>query len=416
MNKKHKHSYNRDTQFYKFCLYGFFKNLRFFDPFLILFLLSKGLSFLDIGVLYSIREIIILILEIPSGFISDALGRRKILILSFLIYILAFVVFYFSSSYILMILGMTLFAIGDALRTGVHKAMIFQYLQINNWGKYKIDYYGRTRSWSQSGSAVSALIAAVIVYYTENYSAVFIISVIPYLVDMILIYSYPKYLDGEPLTTTSKKIKHQFIIVSKGLIQSVRNLQFFSVLTNLSIYTGYNRAIKDYIQPTIKYISLGIPILAFLSDEKKIAIITGVIYSIIFILNAIASSLSGKFTQVFINLRKPMNVSLVIGLIAGVSIGFSYMIGSYIWPIAGFLVIVLVENLRKPIGVGLVADLSDKTAMATTLSIASQAKSVFTAIIAPFIGWLADIYNPGMAISIMSIVLIILMPFFWLRK
>ena len=47
----------KNLQYYKFCLYGFFKNLRLFEAFLILFLLDNGMSYVQIGVLYSIREI-----------------------------------------------------------------------------------------------------------------------------------------------------------------------------------------------------------------------------------------------------------------------------------------------------------------------------------------------------------------------
>ena len=57
-------TFNKDLQFYKFCSYGFLKNLRFFEPFLMLFFIEKGLSYLQIGVLYSIREIGVNILEI----------------------------------------------------------------------------------------------------------------------------------------------------------------------------------------------------------------------------------------------------------------------------------------------------------------------------------------------------------------
>ena len=41
--------------------------------------MSKGISFFEIGVLYAVREIAINIFEIPSGIISDAMGRRKTL-------------------------------------------------------------------------------------------------------------------------------------------------------------------------------------------------------------------------------------------------------------------------------------------------------------------------------------------------
>ncbi len=81
----------KDVQYYRFCLYGFFKNLRFFEVFLILFFLEKGLSFFAIGTLYAAREITVNLFEIPSGVIADSFGRRRTMILSFGFYIISFV-------------------------------------------------------------------------------------------------------------------------------------------------------------------------------------------------------------------------------------------------------------------------------------------------------------------------------------
>ncbi|MCK5457728.1 MAG: hypothetical protein KAI45_11425 [Melioribacteraceae bacterium] len=116
----------KDKQYYKFCLYGFLKNLRFFEPFLILFFLSKGLSFFEIGILYAVREISINIFEIPSGIFADAFGRRKTLASSFLIYIITFIIFYIGADFSLFIIGMLMYALGDAIRTGINKAMIIE--------------------------------------------------------------------------------------------------------------------------------------------------------------------------------------------------------------------------------------------------------------------------------------------------
>ncbi|MAE07143.1 MAG: MFS transporter [Bacteroidetes bacterium] len=409
-------TFRKDVQYYKFCLYGFFKNLRFFDAFLMLFFLEKGINFLEIGILYSTREIVILIMEIPSGVISDALGRRKTLIASFLAYIISFIVFYFSQSYISLLLAMILFAVADATRTGVHKAMIFQYLKINNWSMHKIDYYGHTRSWSQSGSAISALLAAFFVFYTERYDVVFIASIVAYLADMTLIYSYPKYLDGEIVHLSSKKIKQKFSIVIRVFAQTIRHLSFFRILTNLSIYTGYYKAVKDYIQPLLKYVALSIPFFAYLNNQKKIAIIIGIIYFIIYLLTALVSRYSGKFTKLFKYLNIPMNITVSIGLAIGIITGLTFQLGFYILPIVGFIIVMIIENLRKPIGIGLVANISKDESMATTLSVTSQTKSLFAAILAPIIGLIADTYNPGMGITIISILILLGLPFYWLKR
>jgi hypothetical protein len=86
----------KNLQYYKFCIYGFLKNLRFFDPFIILFFREMGFSFLQIGILFSIREIATGILEIPTGFFADSYGRKLSMILAFASYIFSFMIFTFS--------------------------------------------------------------------------------------------------------------------------------------------------------------------------------------------------------------------------------------------------------------------------------------------------------------------------------
>ena len=66
----------KDKQIKKFCAYGFLKDLRFFEPYLLIFLMGKGIDLFQISILIAVRELIINIFEIPSGFISDYFGRN----------------------------------------------------------------------------------------------------------------------------------------------------------------------------------------------------------------------------------------------------------------------------------------------------------------------------------------------------
>ena len=130
----------KDLQYYKFCAYGFLKNMDFFDPFLILFFREKGLSFLEIGTLYALREIMINIFEIPTGMLADTMGRRRTLVSAFAFYIVSFIIFYFSGSYALFVVAIVFYGYGDAFRSGVHKAMIFVYLKLKYWNDQKAHY------------------------------------------------------------------------------------------------------------------------------------------------------------------------------------------------------------------------------------------------------------------------------------
>ena len=406
----------RNKQYYKFGLYGFFKNLRFYESFLILFFLEKGIDYLKIGLLYSIREITIAILEIPSGLIADVLGRKKTLITSFLLYILSFITFYFSQHYFLMVIAIVFFAIADALRSGVHKAMIFQYLKTRNQSHQKAEYYGHTRSWSQTGSAISALIAGGMVFYYGSYKIIFAASVIPYLFDMILIWSYPAILDGEIKTLQTTSIMARFRLVLNGFVQSFKSLVFLRSLTSLSLHTGYYKAVKDYIQPVIMGLALSFPILTHIKDKQKTALLIGIIYFFIYLMTAWTSRHAGRFHKLFHGYHKPLNLTILTGFAVGILSGFFFFEHWFLPSVIGFLAIMMIENLRKPIGVAYVADQSMDESMASILSVQSQAQSLFAAVVALIIGFTAQLAGPGIGISLTSLLLLLSAPLYLLKS
>ncbi len=189
---------SQKVMLWKFCAYGFLKNLQFFEPFLYLFLLHKGLEFVQIGLLISVRALSAYVLEIPTGIIADMTGRRRTMVLCFLSYIASFVLFSLGGTFAAFVPAMLLFGAGEALRSGTHKAMIMQHLDEEGLDSLKVHYYGRTRAVAQLGLAVSAPLAAVIVYLSGDYGIVFWATTVPYVAGLLLILTYPRVLDGRP--------------------------------------------------------------------------------------------------------------------------------------------------------------------------------------------------------------------------
>lgn len=402
----------KDLQYYKFCAYGFLKNLDFFDPFLILFFREKGLSFLEIGTLYALREIMINIFEIPTGMLADTMGRRRTLVSAFAFYIVSFIIFYFSGSYSLFVVAIVFYGYGDAFRSGVHKAMIFEYLKLKNWHDQKAHYYGHTRSWSQTGSAVSAVIAGALVFITGSYSIVFIAATLPYLLDLILIASYPKELDGKKRVHSRSQILQSFKETFLDFVSAITNTFVLGAILTQAVYTGYYKAVKDYLQPVLKTLALALPILTFAQGEKRAAIVVGIVYFFIYMATAWMSRHSGRFAERYPNLVRPLNYTMLVGLTAGALSGILFHIG-WLWvSIALFVFILLIENLRKPIGIAAVADQLEKDIMATAMSAESQAETLVAAILAPILGYFADLYGVGPAITIASVLLLVLFPFY----
>ena len=407
--------FKRNVQFYKFCAYGFLKNLRFFEPFLMLFFLEKGLDFLQIGTLYAAREVCVNIIEIPSGVIADSMGRRRSMAVSFLSYIVSFVVFFFSQSYWVLFLAMLVFAGGEAFRTGTHKAMIFDYLKMHNWGHLKTHYYGHTRAWSQAGAALSALIAAFLVFWQGSYAPVFLFTIIPYVLDLFLILSYPANLDG-PRHTSNKTVASEFSSVIKSLMKSLKSKELLRAIANQSLYSGYYKAFKDYLQPILKNFALALPVLLALQDDQRTALITGFVYAILYLITAYASRSSGKLSERFETLAVPLNSMLFMGILFGVVSGIAYWLGVPLLAIILYVGIYVMENLRKPMGIAYVTERMDEASLASALSVESQAETLFAVVIALMLGFFSNLWGLGLGLLVVSGICLILALFLRLPK
>ena len=391
-------TFKKDRQYYKFCSYGFLKNLRFYDAFLLLFFLENGASFSQIGILYAAREIIINSFEIPSGIIADTYGRKNSLLIALFSYILSFLVFYYSENFGLLLIAMVFNGIGDAFRSGTHKGMIMDYLKLNKWDHYKINYYGHTRSWSQKGSAISALFAGFIVLYSGSYRIIYLFSIIPYILNLVNIFTYPNILNHS--TTESNKTRpKQLRSVFKIFLQVMKKKEIFKIINSTAIHSAFLKAIKDYIQPIMVQVAILIPILVSMDQKRKSGFIIGIIYFIIYILTSYASKFSIKVKNLMIkNISKS---TLLFGLASGVACGV--FINYKLWVIAllVFTLIYIIENVRKPILTGDLADIVPNEILTSVISAQSFYQTIITSTLAIIFGIIAD--NFGLGISLISV-------------
>ena len=396
----------KNLQYYKFCTYGFLKNLRFFDPFIILFFREMGFSFLQIGALFSIREIATGILEIPTGFFADSYGRKLSMILAFTSYIFSFMIFYFFPSFGLYAIAMVLFAFGEAFRSGTHKAMILDYLKMNNILDSKVDYYGHTRGASQFGSAISALIAGALVFFAESYRIVFIASVVPYILGLLLMLTYPNSLNGEisriVLTSFWKGVLYNFKGTIKNFISIFKNPMLLRAFFNSAGFDGLFKAVKDYLQPILKTFALSIPILISMG-ERRSTIIIAVTYFIIFLISAYSSKKAQAFSNKFKSITQAINISYMLGVSAVIIAGVATHFDVRILAILLFVLLYSLQNLRRPMNVGFISENIDSKIMATGLSFETQLKTIFIAILSPIMGFFADTFGIGIALCLIGV-------------
>lgn len=395
----------KDKQYRKFCAYGFLKNLRFFDAFLILFLIDKGMTYTQIGVLYATREIITNLVEIPSGLIADIYGRKKTLATALLIFSISFLTFWLSNNFWFYLFAFIIFGLADAFRSGSHKGMMMDYLKLNNWTAYKSEYYGHTRSWSQKGSAISALLAGVLIFIDGNYQNIFIYSAIPYAINFILILTYPSTIDRSEKKSKKNSIQDSL----KSLFRVLKQKSVLKLVSTSAFHTAYLKALKDYIQAIMLGIALILPSTKGIDIDRQNGIVIGILYFIIYLLTAYASQYSSIILK-----KAPTNLTkktLLLGLSFGLSCGVFFIYEKWIWAFISFTLIFIIENIRKPILTAFVADQVPNELLTSVYSAQSQLRTLFSAAIAFAFGILADIWGIGSAFVIVSGLMLILSAF-----
>ena len=150
-------------------------------------------------------------------------------------------------------------------------------------------------------------------------------------------------------------------------------------------------------------IALIIPLLSNVEIEKKNGIIIGSIYFLIYLLSSKASKMA-RFSNKF-DKNEISYFTLQIGFIAGIICGFAYMNNWWVISLLGFVSIYLIENFRKPVLTGFVADNVPEEILASVISVQSLLKTITTAIIALVFGILSDLSGIGEAFLIISFTL-----------
>ena len=380
---------------FKFGMYGFLKNLRFFEPFLLLFLLYTGqLNLFQIGLLISIREVIVYLVEIPSGVIADTYGKKTQLVMCFVFYIISYLIFFlggFYPSFWIFVIAMVLFGVGEAFRSGTHKAMIMQFLDVEEIEEPKSKIYGKTRSMSLIGSTVMSIISiGLILLFKGEYHYLFLLTIIPYTIDLLMIMTYPKYMNQKKASDFKFK---QFLKENWESLKYVfKSSKVRGFVFDASAFQAGFKSIKDYIQPLIVGVAGGFIAFQLYADADTNAdmnekIYIGVIYAVIYIISAIASRNAYKVEN---KVDKVKAINFAWLFMGAVSLFLGFYTNQIIVIFIAFIIMYVILNIRRPMMVQEIGDVTEEGRRASVLSIQSQLTSLLLIVFAPIMGLIAD--------------------------
>lgn len=372
----------------RFSLYGFLKNLRFFEAFLILALRERGLDFLGIGGLIAVREIAGNLSQIPSGALADALGRRRCMIVSMAGYLVSYLILGFSSNNLLLVAGMVFYGTADAFRDGTHKALIYAWLRQQGREDERTKVYGYTRSWSKLGSALSSLIAAALVFFTGSFASIFLLSAVPAALNLINLATYPASLDdGIP---AGGGLRQSWSHLLESVREAAGKASIRRLVADSVAVEGSYTVVKDYLQVVVQAFAVALPVHLAMNGDQRTAVFGGVAYAALHLLSSAASRRAHHFEDVCGGTEAA--VRRLYQLCAGAMVVLTLsLLGGVGWlAVLVFVALGLFQNLWRPIHIGRFDRDGDERRAATLLSIESQASSLAAALWAPLIGWLID--------------------------
>lgn len=235
------------------------------------------------------------------------------------------------------------------------------------------------------GSMVSSLFTIYLVLALPELKYLFLLAIIPYLLDIILILSYPKSLNERKDTTFHFK---SFIKENKNAISYViHDKKMRNILFRSSSYQAMFKILKDFVQLILVAIPISIFVFHDLTEDEHIRVYSAIMYAVIFLISAITSRNAYKLLKVHSSKH-------IIALMWGLSGIATLIIGLFIHHLVvvfiGFIFMYVFLNIRKPLMVEMIGDYANPEKRASVLSIDSQLTSLFIVVFAPILGLVAD--------------------------
>ena len=190
--------------------FNFLTDFRFYAPIAIIYFTKVTGSYALGMSVFSITMISSAIFEVPTGFFSDYIGRKRTVILGSISSVMCVTLYAIGGSYLMLVLGAIVEGLSRAFYSGNNEALLYDSLsEIGRRHKYHI-YLGKTSSMFQVAGIASALIGGFIASW--SFALLMWLSVVPQVVGLILslkiIEPQKRGGEGNIYSHLSESIKH----------------------------------------------------------------------------------------------------------------------------------------------------------------------------------------------------------------
>jgi MFS family permease len=362
----------------KYYLYQATVTFGFFWPVFTIFLLNRGLTYTQLGLLSSVSAGVVIVGEIPSGYVGDRIGRRNSLLVGSALLALSLFGFVFARTFAAFVGLWILWGLGSAFRSGSGDAWLYDALKDRSDEGQYTRIRGRGGSVNQWVSAGTMLAAGGLYSLDPR---------LPFLASGLLIVSSVPILLSLPETGDSAADDAQFTVLDAlpVLRRRLSEPPLRSFVLYIALFFGIASAADKFIQP-ITTQTLGFPITSL-----------GPLYAGFTVIAAIASYFAGDIEKLLSTQWAVLLIPLVVGV---------FFIVPLAVPLAAFPLFFVMKSanvVMRPIASGYINDRTESVGRATILSAASMVYALARLPLKPLSGVVADATTPIVAMAALGV-------------
>ena len=336
-----------------------------FMPIIIIFYQENGLNMTQIFSLLAVYSVVIAVLEIPSGYLSDVWGRKNTMITGVVFSFAGFIIYSFSYNFYEFIIAEIFLGIGQSMVSGTDSAMLYDSLLERNNEKKYLKFEGRMTSAGNFSEAAAGIAGGLLADLSIRYPF--------YVQTVVALIAIPAaFMLTEP--HRHKQIqKFNF----KNILQIVKHsLIDYKPLRYVILYSSILGAatlnMAWFAQPYFKLAGLRLSLF-------------GIAWTLLNLTVALSSLISHKVEQ---NLGR---VKLLTGLTVFIPLCY-VLLGLYksIWSIGIIFIFYIFRGIATPVLKDYINRLTASDVRATVLSIRNLVIRVLFSILSPFLGWYSD--------------------------
>lgn len=346
-------------------------------PIAVPFYEDNGLSLHQVMIVKAVYSVSIVILEIPSGYFADVIGRKNTLIIGSILGTVGFIAYSLSYGFYGFIIAEIVLGAGQSLISGSDSATLYDTLsEYGEEDKYS-RYEGRIISLGNFSEAIAGVLGGLLAVLSLRY---------PYYAQAIVAFAaIPASLGiREPARHVSMAVlrfRDIFEIFRNSLFKDRKlsaNILFSSIIGTATLTMAW------FIQPLFG--TAGIPLALY-----------GILWTLLNIVVAISSLFAYRFEK-HLGERKTL-IFICVLIPSGFILAALFSEALIILLI--LFIFYIVRGIATPVLKDYINKLSDSGRRATVLSVRSFIIRINFAIIAPATGWLSDTYTlkTGMIIS-----------------